>query len=318
MKVSSLTAQRWKARLTSPRTYSQAVVQLCKYLLLIGIAFIIVFPFFAKFSSSLMSNADLLDKTVKYVPKTPTLSNYKYVLTQTDYFSSLFNTLWISTVTAIIQTMICTCVAYGFARFKFRGRGIVFALVMFTMIIPQQTTIVSYFMTFRYFDPLKIFTLILGEPLSLVGSPIPVFILSICGTGLKSALYIYVLRQHFAGLPIELNEAASVDGAGIFYTFLTIMIPLARPMMVTVFLLSFSWQWTDTYYATMFFNGYNILPNILYAVTNFSDTGAFAASQQTSVYVNCAALLIVFPLVILYICTSKFMIGGIERSGLVG
>ena len=309
--------KRIQASLKQPRMYSTLATQIFKYVLLIGISFIILFPFFVKVSSSLMSLKDLSDKTVKYIPRNPTFDNLIYVITQSNYFKALWNTLWISSLTAVIQISVCTCVSYGFARFRFKGRGILFALVMLTMIVPRQTTIVSYFMTFRYFDPFRMMTLLIGQPLSLVGSPIPVFLQSLCGLGLKSALYIYVLRQYFIGLPIELNEAAGVDGAGVLRTFWKIMVPLARPMMITVFLLAFSWQWTDSYYASLFFNDYSILPNVLNQVAILG-ADSYGGSLQSSVYVNCAALLIILPLLILYICTQKWLIGGIERSGLVG
>lgn len=313
----SIHVKKMRSRFSSPRFYSDFCIKLFKYVLLIGISFIILFPFFVKISSSLMSLSDLNDKTVKYVPRNPTLDNLKFVITQSNYFKALWNTLWISLVTGVIQTLVCTCVAYGFARFRFKGRGLLFALVMLTMIVPQQTTIVSYFMTFRYFDPLGLISLLTGNSLSLVNHPTPVFLLSLCGLGLKSALYIYVLRQYFCGLPIELNEAGSVDGAGILRVFLQIMLPLARPMMITVFLLAFSWQWTDTYYASLFFNGYSILPNVLNQVAILG-ADSYGGTLQSSIYTNCAALLIILPLLLLYICTQKWMIGGIERSGLVG
>ena len=128
------------------------------------------------------------------------------------------------------------------------------------------------------------------------------------------------MRQFFRGVPDELEEAAYVDGSGVFKTFVRIIIPLSLPMMATVFLFAFSWQWTDNFYSTMFFtrSGSYLMPNILTIPSSLDVTGFQAANVYSSAILNTAALLIILPLLIVYVFGQKFLVQGIERSGIVG
>lgn len=308
----------FKQNLRSGRTGMSLLLSICKYVLLIGIAFIIIFPFFTKLSSALMSVTDLNDRTVKYIPKDPTFENIKTVLLYSDYGKALFNTFWISIVNASIQLFISSFVAYGLAKFRFRGRGVIFAFIILTLIIPSVATTTPEYISFKNFDLFGLFRLITGEPLNLIGTPIPVFILSLFGLGFKSGIYVFLLRQCFAGMPKELNEAAYVDGAGIMRTYFTIMVPLAKPIMITSFLLSFSWSWTDTTYSSIFYGDLTVLPNILSSVQALVGMNDYGKTMISSVYVNCASLLVILPLIIFYIFAQRYIIGGIEKSGIVG
>ena len=308
----------FKQNLRSGRTGMSLLLSICKYVLLIGIAFIIIFPFFTKLSSALMSVTDLNDRTVKYIPKDPTFENIKTVLLYSDYGKALFNTFWISIVNASIQLFISSFVAYGLAKFRFRGRGVIFAFIILTLIIPSVATTTPEYISFKNFDLFGLFRLITGEPLNLIGTPIPVFILSLCGLGFKSGIYVFLLRQCFASMPKELNEAAYVDGAGIMRTYFTIMVPLAKPIMITSFLLSFSWSWTDTTYSSIFYGDLTVLPNILSSVQALVGMNDYGKTMISSVYVNCASLLVILPLIIFYIFAQRYIIGGIEKSGIVG
>lgn len=307
-----------KHKYTSKSFWVKFLGNTFKTVLLIGISFIILFPFFVKISSSLMSMADLSDKTVKYIPRDPTLANFTTVLTLTNYFDCLKNTLILSVICGVLQMLVSACVGYGLAKFKFRGRNFVFIMVVLTLLIPPQTTMVTMYSQFRYFDPLYILRLIGVKPPSLIGSPMTVYILSLFGIGLKNGLFIFMMRQFYKGLPNELAEAAYVDGYGVYKTFVRIILPLSRPMLITIFLLVFSWQWTDTYYSSLLFKSYNVLPNILSAVTNMPGLLVQPGSPISAVYSNVAALLIVAPITLIYLFTQKFLVAGIERTGLVG
>ena len=135
-----------------------------------------------------------------------------------------------------------------------------------------------------------------------------------------------MLRQFFKGVPDELEESAYVDGSGTFRTFFQIIIPLAVPMMITVFLFSFSWQWTDQFYHSMFFTdlarqegAVYLIPDIIKQTPESLTFPDFAGwSLYKSVLNNTAGILIIAPLVVIYLFCQKYLVQGIERSGLVG
>ena len=235
----------------------------------------------------------------------------------TDYFGALFNTAWISTLYALLQVLCCALVGYGLAKFRFRGKGVLFALVIFTMIIPPQATVNALYMNFRYFNPLGIFGLFSKQLPNLVDSPYPMILLSSCGLALKNGLYIVLMRQFYKGVPDEMIEAAEVDGAGAVRTFVRIIFPMTTPMLVTIFLLAFSWQWTDVYYSGLLFQDFNVLSNIVMRVGQIGGEG-YQGSKMSSVLINTASIMVITPLLILYLFAQKKLIQGIERTGLVG
>ncbi|MFY9568374.1 MAG: carbohydrate ABC transporter permease, partial [Acetivibrionales bacterium] len=234
-----------------------------------GICFLILYPTLVKLSVSFMPEQDIYDVTVRYVPKSPTLENYKTVLSAMRYNKAFWNTFKLSTLTSVMQLISCTVIGYGFARFRFKGRGVLFALVILTMIVPPQTLMIPLFLHFRYFDVLGIISAITGQKgINLLESYWPFVLMSLTGMGLKNGLYIYIMRQFFRGMPKELEEAAYVDGAGMLRTFGQIMLPSAVPAMVTVFLFSFVWQWTDTFYSSLFLMRTDVLAKTAANVSN--------------------------------------------------
>ena len=292
-----------------------------------GICFLILYPTLVKLSVSFMPEQDIYDVTVRYVPKSPTLENYKTVLSAMRYNKAFWNTFKLSTLTSVMQLISCTVIGYGFARFRFKGRGVLFALVILTMIVPPQTLMIPLFLHFRYFDVLGIISAITGQKgINLLESYWPFVLMSLTGMGLKNGLYIYIMRQFFRGMPKELEEAAYVDGAGMLRTFGQIMLPSAVPAMVTVFLFSFVWQWTDTFYSSLFLMRTDVLAKTAANVSNqimkdlSADIGVdiYLSPAISSMYTNTGSLLVVLPLLILYLFAQKRFVESIERTGIVG
>ena len=235
-----------------------------------------------------------------------------------DYIPAFFNSLLISTVCAFLQTFICCMVGYGFAKFKFQGKTLFFLLSVLTIIIPPQTLYLSLYMKFRYFDIFGIFELLGLGSAKLVETVLPSTILSATGLGLKNGLYIFVMRQFFKGVPQELNEAAWVDGCNPIRAYFSTMLPLAKPMLISVFLLSFAWQWTDTFYSGLFNRSMTVLPMILTKVTAIATESISNGTMMSSVMQNTAVIMIIAPLFIFYLIFQRQLIQGIERSGIVG
>lgn len=294
--------------------------------IIFGICFVILYPMYLKLSVSLMNESDLYDATVKYVPKHFTLDNYRKVLKGLEYWKSMAFTALLSAGVSLLQMAACMLTAYSFARFRFPGKKLLFGCVIFSLIVPPQIVMLPMFMKFRFFDIFSIFKTITGNPLNLIDTPWPMLIQAVTCTGFKNGLYIYMLRQFFKGLPKELEEAAFVDGCGKFRTFIQIMVPSSLPMMVTVFLFGFVWQWTDSFYTNMYIPKASLLANKLNSLATvmhqqYSDMGGsmtFVSPGFASQMNNTGSLLVILPLILLYLVCQKYFVEGIERSGIVG
>ncbi len=289
-----------------------------RFILLLGLCYVIISPFLQKLSATFMSPQDLQNPTVWMIPINPTFDNIIRVIKYGDYIPAFINSLLISLICAVLQTFVCCMVGYGFAKFKFKGRTFFFLLAVLTIIIPPQTLYLSLYMKFRYFDIFGIFELLGLGSAKLVETALPSTILSATGLGLKNGLYIFVMRQFFKGVPQELNEAAWVDGCGPIKAYFNIMLPLAKPMLISVFLLSFAWQWTDTFYSGLFNRSMTVLPMILTKVTAIATESISKGTMMASVMQNTAVIMIILPLFIFYLIFQKQLIQGIERSGIVG
>lgn len=294
--------------------------------IVLGICFIILKPVFIKLSLSIMAEQDLYDSSIRYVAKHFTLDNYRIAFKSMDYIKTAVKTVGLAGGVALLQLTACLLTAYGFARFRFPGKKLLFALVIITMIVPPQVIMLPLFLNFRFFDFMGLVTAITGKPANLIDTFWPFFIQAISCTGFKNGLYIYMLRQFFKGMPKELEEAAFVDGSGKLRTFVQIMLPSAVPMMVTVFLFGFVWQWTDSFYSSLYLNNVKIIPNalttLLYNVAvqyeSFGGDMNFISPGFSSMINNTGVVLTIIPLVALYVACQKSFIEGIERSGIVG
>ncbi|MBR3837065.1 MAG: carbohydrate ABC transporter permease [Clostridia bacterium] len=312
--------ERVKTKYLSLNFLLNVVWAIFRYVLLVGIAYVILYPFIAKVAGSFMSKDDFLDVTVKLIPKYPTLDTYKAIITENRYFEALWNTTIVSLLCAVVQMVVTMVIGYGFAKFKFKGNMLLFYCVIFTMVVPHQALRLALFQKFRYFDIFGIIKLIGGEQLNLINTYWPLALLSFGGLAFKNGLYIFLMRQFFRGVPDELEEAAYVDGSGVFKTFIRIIVPLSVPMMITVFIFAFSWQWTDDFYTTMFFTKTStyLMPNIVTVPASLGAAGFASANVYSSAIINTCALMIILPLVIMYCFCQRYIVQGIERSGIVG
>ena len=296
---------------------SKLFVHLLIYVLLISLSFIILFPFISKIFGMFLSYEDSVDAMVKYLPKNPTLANIKYILFETEFFHAMFNTAIISLLYAFLATASASLVGYGLAKFRLKLTTLFIVLIVFTMLVPPQTVMLPIFSYFRYFDPFGIVTLITGSPIKLNDTLIPIVFLGISGFGFRAGLFALIIRQFFTGVPDQLTEAAYVDGSGVFKTFLRIMLPLARPVLITVFLFSFCWQWTDEFFSSLLYEDVLLLSNYIIDMSYTLGAGLVQMSYISSVYVNTAVLFAIIPVVMIFCIFQRGFVQGIERSGLV-
>ena len=366
--------ERLKARFLNTYFLGKIIWWIFRMVLLIGISYIVLFPFFTKIAGSFMAPEDFVDVTVRLIPKNFTLDIYRAVIEELNYWSAFQSTFFLSLTCAVIQTLICALIGYGFAKFKFKGRNLLFLLVMLTMIVPHQTLQLSMFMEFRYFDIFGIVKLLKGggieffghnikelgpgvasffesinipleeikmfkytvirrgqereawrvvmdvteNGINLCNTYVPLIMLSLGGLAFKNGLYIFLLRQFFRGIPDELEESAYMDGCGTIRTFVQIILPLSVPMLITVFMFSFCWQWTDDFYTNLFFvtSDTNMLVKIVGNIPSSLKMDYAGQDLYYSAIRNTTGLLIILPLVVLYAFGQRYLVQGIEQSGL--
>ncbi len=302
-----------------------------RFLILVGISYVILSPYFAQIMASFMSESDFADITVKLIPKYPTLDTYKAIIRDNHYFEAFLNTTLLSLSCALLQTFICAVIGYGLAKFKFKGNKLLFAIVVFTMIVPHKTLQLSMYLKFRNFDIFGILNLLGGgvnerfrwigfTSLDMIDTFWPLVLLSIGGLAYRNGLYIFMMRQFYRGVPDELEESAYIDGYGVFRTFIKIILPLSIPMMVTIFLFAFSWQWTDSYYTKIFFsqNGMLLMPDVIKVPASMKIQEFGVGATYSAAVESTCGLMVVAPLIIIYLFCQRMLIGGIERSGIVG
>ena len=299
-------------------------VSICRFILLFGMCFLILQPILNKISVSFMTEEDLYNPIVVSIPEHFTTENYLLAAELMNYSKAIVNSFVISLTIAVLQIAVCTLVGYGFARFNFPLKKFWFACVIMVILIPHQTISSSLFLHFRFFDVFGIFKLIKGETINLRGSVLPYYLMSGGCMGLKNGLYIFLIRQFFRNIPVDMEEAAYVDGCGTLKTFVRIMLPEAKPILTSCFLFAFVWQWTDGFYSKMFLGTTSLVSTGLARLVD--SLGAYiqrltgTLTTVSIAYSNCilatGTLMIIVPLIILYLFAQRAFVESISNSGI--
>ena len=303
---SRYTVSRW---LKKPKAFAMG---LCIAIILAGVSYIIISPLLGVISRTFKCYTDLINPLIFLIPVTYTLENLRIAIQFMNYWEVLIRTLIFAGGIALLQVLIGSMVGYGFARFKIPGQTIMFAVLVSTIVIPVHSYMIPMFLQFRFFGAF-------GVEFNLIGTYMPVILLTLGGVGLRSGLFIFIFRQFFRGLPKEIEEAALIDGAGIFRTFFRVMIPNSIPPIITVLLFAFVWQYNDELYSTM------LMPNVMFVgvameqimwqFTHFLGGGNFG---RVTLAMYAGVTLAITPVLIIYFLLQRHFIEGIERSGIVG
>ena len=292
---------------------------LFRFVIIVGISYVILAPVIGIIAHSFFSRQDSINPMVFTIPINPTLERYTMAVKYLDYLPILGRTLLYVFGVTLIQLLICSMVGYGFARYQFPLKKLLFGCVVVMIVVPLNSIQFPLYTTFRFFDPLGIIGLFNGgKSLNLLQTPWPTIIMSFFGCGLRSGLYIYIFNQFFRGLPKEIEEAALVDGAGTNYTFFRIMLPNAAVITVAVF--SIVWQYNDS----MFANTFNISDSILITrkldslINVIANAEKVLTLREQQLYFDAGVVLVLLPVVIIYLVLQRRFIEGVERSGIVG
>lgn len=310
------------------RRVGDKVWPIFRFIILFGLAFVILYPMLFMISCAFRPQYEMNDPSIMWIPKTFIVSNISEVWQATHMGSVLWNTISVNVICSLLQVVTCAITGYGFARFRFRGRGLLFIIVILQIIVPTQVILIPQFMQFRYFDVFGIISAIApnanGDPgLNLTNSPMALYLQAFFVNGIRAGLFIFIFRQFFRGLPKELEDAAHLDGCGPFGTFIRIMVPNAKTSFLTVFIFSLVWYWNDSYVSNMFFSEADTIAlqigNLYSTISSWLNGGTpTGVAQDYIVWIEAGCLISLLPILIIYCFLQKQFIEGIERSGITG
>ena len=291
---------------------------------LFSLCLVLLYPLLVMASIAFREPNELYDPTVVWIPKHFTLESFKTAFQALHMLDLFKETAVISIVGTICQLASCILAGYGFARFKFPAKRLLFGILLLTIIVPPQVVTIPsmiYFQNFDLFGFGSLIGLFTGQPLtvSLMNSNWSYFLPALLGNGIKSGLFIFIFIQFFRGLPSELQDAAYIDGCGRFRTFLQIMLPLAGSAVLTVVLFSLVWYWNDSYFSVIYFDESKTVST---ALQNIRDSLNAVAGNRNELalipQMQASALMSILPLLIMYILLQKYFTESIERTGIVG
>ncbi len=297
------------------KTIAEKVWPFFRFVILFGLGFVILYPLIYMVSCTFRERSDMSDPTVMWIPRHYTLNVLKETIQAMDFWNTLKTTLILNVGCSLVQVISCAITGYGFARFKFKGKGILFGVVIMMILVPTQVISLPLYTQFRYFFFGKV---------NLIDTMWTMYLPALTANGIRSGLMILIFRQFFKGLPRELEDAAYIDGCGPFKTFIRVMVPNAASSFLTVFLFSVVWYWNDYYVSTTFFTDTKTVALMLTNLDNelkiklFNDPTVQISPREQIVWKEAGCLISIAPILILYAFLQKYFTEGIERSGLVG
>ena len=263
-------------------------------LALLGVVFI--YPFVWLVSASFKPRGEVFDN--KLIPETFTLDNYVQVWLEAPLALWLLNTVIVTVLAAVTVTISSAMVAWGFAYFRFRGRGFLFGLVLATMMLPGAVTMIP--------------TFLIWNALGQVNTLTPLW----AGNLFGSAFYIFLLRQFFLGLPTELFDAAEMDGAGHWGVFWHVALPLTRPALVVVALFEFQAAWTDLMRGLIYLRDREDF-TVPRGLKSMLDQFGFGGEWHWELIVT-ASVITTVPMIIVFFLGQKQIIQGVATTGTKG
>lgn len=289
-----------------------------RFFILFGLGFVILYPLIYMLSCAFRESSDMTDPTVMWITRHYTLDIIRETINAMDFGNTLLNTLKLNIGCSVVQVISCAITGYGFARFKFRGKGIMLGIVIMMILVPTQIISLPLYTQFRYFGIKGIFSI------NLIDSMACMYLPAATGNGIRSGLMILIFIQFFRGMPKELEDAAYLDGCSPFGTFLRVMMPNALSSLLTVFLFSVVFYWNDYYVSSTFFTNNKTVSLMLKNLSSqlslmlFNDATVQISAREQIVWMEAGCLISIMPILIMYIFLQKYFTEGIERSGIVG
>ncbi|MGC4941833.1 carbohydrate ABC transporter permease [Kribbella sp. DT2] len=275
------------AGLLSRRTVAHAVI------ILVGL--VMLYPLIWMLSSSFEPNSEIFGSS-SVLPTSPSLDNYVngWSGTGKPFSLYLFNSLLICVLTIVGNVLSCSLAAYAFARLSFVGRRLLFGLMLGTIMLPQHVTLIAQYSIFRDLD--------------WIDTYLPLVVPKFLGT---EAFFIFLMVQFIRGLPRELDEAARIDGCGVFQIYLRIVLPLLRPALVTTAIFSFIWSYNDFFTALIYLSDPDKLTVPLALRTFLDSSGQSEWGQMFAM-----SLVTMVPVLVAFVLFQRRIVEGVATSGL--
>lgn len=251
-------------------------------------------PFVWMLSTSVKPDTEIFLIPPKWIPSEIIWENYPRALDYIDFFLYLRNTMFITALASLGVLLSCPLVAYSFAFIPWPGRNAVFILLLSTLMLPYQVTMIPLYIVFRN--------------LGWIGTFYPMWVPAFFG----NAFSIFLLRQFFMTIPTELRDAARIDGASEFTIFRRVILPLSKPVLSAIVLFQFMYSWND------------FLGPLIYLRDEEMFTLSLGLQQFTSIHglewslLMAASVMVTLPVILLFLLTQRFFIEGISMTGVKG
>jgi len=280
---------------------------LLNYALLTFFAIFTVFPFVWMLSTTFKSQGAIFSLPPELIPdllfQDTMFDSYEEVLTRHNFIRYTFNSFFIATMTGIGQILTSSLAGFAFARMQFKGKNALFAILLATTFLPVEVTIIPEFLLgIRVFHPLL-------EP---IGGWLDTYWPLILPSFMVGSFGTFMMREFFLGIPKDLEEAAALDGAGVFRIYWNVFLPLSRPALTTLFLLAFINNWNELLRPVLYISDSDLRTVTLGLTTFQNEYGA-----QWNLLLS-GSVIAILPLIVVYILAQRYIVEGIATTGLKG
>lgn len=306
------------------------LITIFKWSLILGLSFVIIFPLIKLMVPAITHILEVDNPTSIWFPAKFSFKTILVSINAMSYFKSLLVTVLFTSLIVVLQVFTAAITGYAFSRFNFRFKKLFMFILIMTIIVPFFTVSLSTSTYFSNFTLFGLFDLIGIGKVSFLNQWLVYAIINLTGVGLKSGLFIFIFIKFYSSIPEEIEESAMIDGVGYFRIFWNIILPNAKPALITCLVLSFVWNYGDFQNNAFFTGTLPLLPRILLLITNspntlipyINDVYNYPGSATTEMMIasvqNASILLFVVPLLIGYFFIQKKFVENFERSGLVG
>lgn len=263
------------------------------YLLLFTGLIVMIGPFLWMISTSFKTTNAIMQIPPQWIPASPTINNYLQLFSEFNFYRPFINSVIVALTTPVLSLLVCSMAGYAFAKFEFPFKKVLFLAVLGTLMVPTQITMIPVFLLLKK----------LGMLNSYRGLILP---------GVATAFNIFFLRQFIQSIPDELLEAARMDGAGEFFIFFKIVIPLTKPALAALGIFSFTGAWNQFLWPLIIATSEKMY-TLPVAISNL--TGQFSSAYGLQM---AASVMATLPIIIIFLFAQKYFIRGITLSGLKG
>ncbi|MDI9547799.1 MAG: carbohydrate ABC transporter permease [Chloroflexota bacterium] len=288
--------QTWARPRRRPFRWSAFLSRAAIYGVLIAGAVVVMLPFAWTLSTSLKAPSDIFVFPPRWIPDPIMWSNYPEALTSYPFGRWLQNTLFVVVFSTIATLISCSMVAYSFARLRWPGRDILFLVLLSTMMLPEQVSLIPTFIGFRYLGWVNTFLPLIIPPLFA-----------------RNAFYVFLLRQFFMTIPLDLDDAARIDGAGYFAIYSRILLPMSKPALAIAGIMFFQFKWKE-FFAPLIYLHDSEKYTIALGLRAFQ-----SPTWGTDWHLMMAAnIVFMLPLIVIFYFAQRYFIQGIVFTGVKG